>query len=159
MHNDVNNWRRGVFHWGFIAYNGTWAEGFTFSSRVNGMNALDCFLLSSQYHDSRVKNVPLIDSLLRRTFNREKQRAIIYAGAIMHETGHSLSLNNPGVDNHNAVWPWQIGYWQYGPYKSVMNYRYIYTNLIDYSDGSHGKNDYNDWASIDLTNFNPRIHW
>ncbi|PNX53712.1 MAG: hypothetical protein BV458_02870 [Thermoplasmata archaeon M9B2D] len=159
MHNDANNWRRGVFHWGIVAYNWTWAEGFTFSSRIDGVSAVDCFLLSSKYHDSRVKNIPLIDSLIRKTFNSEKQRAIIYAGAIMHETGHSLSIHNPGVDNFDAVWPWQIGYWLYGPYKSVMNYRYIYTDLIDYSDGSRGKNDFDDWSSIDLTYFNPRIHW
>jgi hypothetical protein len=37
-----------------------------------------------------------------------------------------------------------------------MNYRYIYTDLVDYSDGSHGRNDFNDWATMDLTNFNPR---
>ena len=40
-----------------------------------------------------------------------------------------------------------------------MNYRYVYSGLTDYSDGSHGKNDYDDWANIDLTYFNPGIHW
>ncbi|KYK20748.1 hypothetical protein AYK25_04415 [Thermoplasmatales archaeon SM1-50] len=159
MHNDANNWRRGVFHWAIITYNWSWAKGFVFQSQINGVRAIDCLLLSSKYHDSRVKNIPLIDSLIRKTFNSEKQRAIIYAGAIMHETGHTLNIRNPGVDNHNAVWPWQIGYWQYGPYKSVMNYRYIYTDLVDYSDGSRGKNDFDDWGSIDLTYFNPRPHW
>jgi hypothetical protein len=37
-----------------------------------------------------------------------------------------------------------------------MNYRYIYTALVDYSDGNHGKNDYDDWGTIDLTYFQPR---
>jgi hypothetical protein len=159
MHRDINNWRRGVFHWGIISYNGGWAQGFTFGSRINNTFAIDCFLLSSKYHDSRVKHVPLIDSLIRRTFNSEEQRAMVYGGAIMHETGHSLSIEAPGCDNHQSIWPWQICYWRYGPYKSVMNYRYVYTALVDYSDGSRGKNDYNDWANMDLTNFNPRPHW
>lgn len=37
-----------------------------------------------------------------------------------------------------------------------MNYRYIYTDLMDYSDGSHGRNDFDDWGTLDLTSFNPR---
>jgi hypothetical protein len=159
MHGDEHNWRRGIFRWAIIAYNGTWANGFTFGSEVNGSFALDCFLLSSKYHDSRAKHVPIIDSLIRKTFNKEKQRAIIYAGAIMHETGHTLDARAPGVDNWEGIWPWQVDYWRFGPYKSVMNYRYIYTDLIDYSDGSHGKNDYDDWGTIDLTYFNPGIHF
>jgi hypothetical protein len=52
-----------------------------------------------------------------------------------------------------------MDYWRYGPYKSVMNYRYIYNGLNDYSDGFRGKNDHDDWSSIDLTLINPRIHW
>jgi hypothetical protein len=157
MHGDVNNWRRGVFRWAVITYNSSWAYGFAFSSNINGLFALDCFSLCSSYHDSRVKHIPFIDSLIRKTFDREKQRAIIYAGAMMHETGHILNIRAPGVDE--GAWPWQMNYWRYGPYKSVMNYRYIYTDLIDYSNGSHGKNDYDDWATIDLTYFNPRPHW
>jgi len=33
-----------------------------------------------------------------------------------------------------------------------MNYRYTYS-ILDYSDGSHGKIDYDDWENIDLTYF------
>jgi hypothetical protein len=156
MHQDEYNWRRGVFHWGIISYNWSWAKGFCFSSRINESSAIDCFFLSAKYHDSRVKNIPLIDSLVRKTFDSEKQRALIYAGAIMHELGHSLSIWNRGVDNRRSVWPWQLGYWRFSTYKSVMNYRYIYTGLVDYSDGSHGKLDFNDWEQMDLTYFNPR---
>ncbi|MBN1281240.1 MAG: hypothetical protein JXA00_06290 [Candidatus Thermoplasmatota archaeon] len=157
MHGDAQNWRRGVFRWAIVSYNGTWANGFAFSSRVNGVFALDCFLLASSYHDSRVKHVPFIDSLIRKTFSSEEQRAIIYAGAMMHENGHLLNIRAPGVDR--GAWPWQVDYWRFARYQSVMNYRYIYTDLIDYSDGSHGKNDYDDWGTIDLTYFNPRTHW
>jgi hypothetical protein len=77
----------------------------------------------------------------------------------MHETGHSLDIWAPGADLQDGMWPWQINYWRFGPYKSVMNYRYVYSDLVDYSDGSRGKNDFNDWAIIDMTNINPRPHW
>jgi len=157
MHGDLHNWRRGVFRWCIITYNYTWAKGFTFSSRINGTSALDCFLLSSKYHDPRGNlYFPLI---IRKTLNREINRAIIYAGSIMHETGHTLGLYNPGVDNSQTVLPWQIDYWRYGPYKSIMNYRYVFNGVNDYSDGSRGKNDFDDWSAIDLTLINPRIHW
>jgi len=158
MHQDANNWRRGVFHWGIIGYNVTQITGFTFGSRIGQMFAIDCFYLPALFLNSQVKIIPLFSSLVRKTFNNEKQRALIYAGVIMHETGHSLGLNCPGVDCHDGLWPWQVNYWRYGPYRSVMNYRYVYSDLVDYSDGSRGKNDWNDWATIDLTNFNPR-HW
>jgi len=160
MHGDAHNWRRGVFRWCIVAYNGsTWANGFAFSSRINGSFALDCFFLSSKTLDSKVKQFPLIDSLIRRTFNSEKQRALVYAGGIMHETGHTLNVQAPGCDCQDGIWPWQINFYRYGPYKSVMNYRYIFTDLVDYSDGSRGKNDYDDWGTIDLAYFNPRTHW
>jgi len=77
----------------------------------------------------------------------------------MHETGHTLNIDGPGVDDFQGQLPWQVDYWRYGPYKSVMNYRYIYNGNIDYSDGSRGKNDYDDWAHLDLTLINPGIHW
>ncbi|MFA5102938.1 MAG: hypothetical protein WC525_07255 [Candidatus Thermoplasmatota archaeon] len=159
MHQDANNWRRGVFHWGFVGYNASQTVGFTFGSRINGLFAVDCFYLPALNLNSQVKLIPLFSSLSRKTFNSEKQRALVYAGVIMHETGHSLGINNPGVDCHDGKWPWQVNYWRYGPYKSVMNYRYVYTDLVDYSDGSRGKNDWDDWAIIDLTNINPRPHW
>jgi hypothetical protein len=159
MHKDANNWRRGVFHWGIVGYNVTQITGFTFGSRVGQLSAIDCFYLPALFLESQVKIIPLISSLVRKTFNSEKQRELIYAGVIMHETGHSLGVDCPGSDCHDGMWPWQVNYWRYGPYRSVMNYRYVYSDLVDYSDGSRGKNDWNDWATIDLTNFNPRTHW
>ena len=159
MHQNANNWRRGIFHWGFIGYNVTQITGFTFPSRIGQSYALDSFYLAAVFLNSQVKIIPIISSLVRKTFNSEKQKALIYAGVIMHETGHSLGVDCPGSDCHDGMWPWQVNYWRYGQYKSVMNYRYVYSDLVDYSDGSRGKNDWNDWATIDLTNFNPRPHW
>jgi hypothetical protein len=159
MHQNANNWRRGVFHWGIIGYNVTQKTGFTFGSRIGNLQATDCFYLPALFLKTQVKLIPIFSSLARRTFNSEKQLAYIYAGVIMHETGHSLGLHCPGVDCHDGKWPWEVNYWRYGSYKSVMNYRYVYSALVDYSDGSRGKNDWDDWSSIDLTNINPRPHW
>jgi hypothetical protein len=159
MHQDANNWRRGVFRWCIIVYKGTWARGFTFASRVNKTWALDCFLIETDFHEMRSKLFPFIDGCYRRTFNRTLNRACVYAGAMMHETGHTLGIYAPGVDDPTTVWPWQVDYWRYGPYRSVMNYRYIYNGVNDYSDGSRGKNDNDDWAMMDYTLINPRIHW
>jgi len=156
MHGDPHNWRRGVFRWAIITYNSPYAPGFVFSSRINGTTALDCFLISTNYHDMMTKAFPIIRGLYRRTFNREMNRAYVYAGAIMHETGHTLGIIG---DIPNSIWPWQINYWRYGRYKSCMNYRYIYIGVVDYSDGSHGINDYDDWGNIDLTLINPGTHW
>ena len=70
----------------------------------------------------------------------------------MHETGHSLDIYNPGVDNPNTIYPWHPDYLKYRPYKSCMNYGYTYV-LVDYSDGSRGMNDFADWNNLDLTFF------
>ena len=70
----------------------------------------------------------------------------------MHELGHTLDIENPGVDNDHTMNPFQIQWWIYGPYKSCMNYRYTY-RLVDYSDGSRAFNDFNDWEDMDLTAF------
>ncbi|MDD5778901.1 MAG: hypothetical protein PHU95_05600, partial [Candidatus Thermoplasmatota archaeon] len=78
--------------------------------------------------------------------------AVVYASVYMHETGHSLDIYNPGVDNPNTMYPWTLDYWKYRPYKSCMNYGYTYV-LVDYSDGSRGMNDWNDWNDLDLTYF------
>jgi len=78
---------------------------------------------------------------------------IVYASVFMHETGHSLNIRNPGVDNLDAMYPWQPEYWKYRVYKSCMNYGHTYT-FVDYSDGSRGMNDFDDWNNLDLTYFN-----
>jgi hypothetical protein len=155
MHGDANNWRRGVFRWCIVSYDYIWAKGQTFSSRIGNSRAVDCFFLSTKFHEFRAKIFVLLDGLARGTFTREMARVWVYAGGIMHETGHTLNIRAPGVDDFKSVWPWQVNFWKYAPYKSCMNYRYIYRGVVDYSDGSRGGTDYNDWGSLDLTYFNP----
>ncbi|RLF61368.1 MAG: hypothetical protein DRN16_03770 [Thermoplasmata archaeon] len=39
-----------------------------------------------------------------------------------------------------------------GPLKGILKPSYAWM-VLDYSDGTHGEHDYNDWAHIDLTYF------
>jgi hypothetical protein len=90
----------------------------------------------------------------------ERQRMLMEAAYVMHELGHSLGIEpwtHEGCDNfsfagslknsrnYNAVW---------GNYRSVMNYYHVIDKkLVDYSDGSHGKNDFDDWGHLYLPTF------
>ena len=79
-------------------------------------------------------------------------RDVVYASAYMHEMGHTLRFNPIPGHNWNSYYPWQIGWWQARPYKSCMNYGYMYYT-VDYSDGSRANNDYDDWQRMDLAAF------
>ena len=75
---------------------------------------------------------------------------------MMHESGHILgvySSNTPGCDDDQSRGFRQVNWWKwFFAYKSVMNYGRVVT-ILDYSDGSRGKNDFDDWHRIDLTLF------
>jgi hypothetical protein len=153
LHGNKNNWRIGVFHYALIVYDAGYA-GYAFD---NGhTNLSDSLQISSKYQvDHTIKN-PFYNLLRRKTFNIQSQWEMVYAGVLMHETGHTLGIfhgNTPGCDDQKSSKPWQFNFWKYGPYQSVMNYRYVYSGLLDYSDGSRGRNDFNDWDTLDLTFF------
>jgi len=79
------------------------------------------------------------------------KREIATASLFMHELGHTLGIfwhTYHGCDNLTTTRPWYDGWKKYENYKSCMNYRYAWS-LIDYSDGSHGEGDFNDWAVVD----------
>lgn len=79
----------------------------------------------------------------------------------MHETGHTLGIyrsNTPGCDNPYTYTPWHKNWFKYRNYKSCMSYRYVY-RIVDYSDGSRGKNDWDDWSRIDFTLFQKKPFW
>lgn len=94
-------------------------------------------------------------------------KRLAMAVSVLHELGHSLSLNpsyHAGIDNasqvgRNNLPPLQKlqariearQYWD--SYESVMNYHKFGLYLLDYSDGSNGKRDADDWEQIDLTFF------
>ena len=103
LHNDENNWRKGVFHYGVLLYQCSVANGNAFGSNR--------YQISSNGLNEKAASLIL-------------NRDIVYASAYMHECGHTLNLNNPGVDDGDSKYPWQLDWWKWRPYKSVMNYGY-----------------------------------
>lgn len=145
--NESDAWRRGVFHYSIIVYSCN-PGGYAFCGDLPphwgytpGTNS---FMISSSLMDKHQQNVLASNS-----------REYLYASCIMHEMGHNFGLRwgHPfGVDCQFGKYPWHPSYWIFGNYKSIMNYRYTYNNM-DYSDGSHGRRDHDDWENIDLSYF------
>jgi len=133
LHGDQHTWRRGVFHYGVLVYNCLVAGGNMF-----GPNR---YQISSKQMEKKASS-PLLN------------HDVVYASAYMHECGHTLIQGRLGGHSTNAYYPWQLGWWYWHPYKSCMNYGYMYTT-VDYSDGSRPINDFNDWGPerMDLTAF------
>ncbi len=155
LQGDYDNWRQGVFHYCIIVYKSTEHVGFVFNGGDESFPYADSFILSSGYQESKVSQAFPIHVLIYKKFTKDFSRTIVYAGAMMHETGHILGIysgNTPGCDNQNTYVPWQISWWKWQRYRSCMNYAFVYL-LVDYSDGSNGKNDFDDWSRIDLTLF------
>jgi len=147
LHNNSESALRGIFHYGLVVYS-IRPAGFGFSGDTSpywgyipGTNG---FVLSSTLVDKK-----------EELFRGQKSREYLYASLIMHEMGHNFGVRfgDPfGCDNQLTKSPLQIGWWRFSNYKSCMNYRYTYL-ILDYSDGSHGKRDNDDWEQIDLTWF------
>ena len=68
----------------------------------------------------------------------------VFASAYMHECGHTLGFWPIPGPSRNAMYPWQPLWWLWRPYKSCMNYGYMYIT-VDYSDGTRGLRDLDDW--------------
>jgi hypothetical protein len=134
LHGDPDNWRRGVFHYGVVIYQ---------SSQVHGnMFGPNRFQISAHGMEWKQGQFPFL----------HLQRDIVYASAYMHECGHTFNFRPIPGHNKASYYPWQIGWWLARPYKSCMNYGYMYT-AVDYSDGSRPFGDYDDWERMDLTFF------
>ncbi len=142
LHNDLNNPRKNIFHYGLICDQGP-GNGFAFI----GWGHLNSFCISADELSSRHK-----------IFERGK---LITHGS-MHELGHTMGLfvdDFGGNDNHAAIHPRYKEYYIYRNYKSLMNYRYTYL-ILDFSDGDNGKNDYNDWEGMEFDFFkNTHFEW
>jgi hypothetical protein len=135
LKSEEDNWRTGVFHYGLVVYSTNSAAGYMF--RPNA------FQISSKGHENICENA-------------WADRTIVYASAYMHELGHTLGFWPIPGHNSWSMYPWQIGWWLNRPYKSCMNYGYMYTT-VDYSDGSRFIKDYNDWERMNLGYF--EIDW
>jgi hypothetical protein len=151
LNRDPNNWRRGIFRYGLWVYECEGVAGFAFSGN-DGYT--DSFLIKTAYADE-MSSTTIGHILNTKNWNKADRTAQVYAGIMMHESGHVLGIhrgNTPGCDNRDTYVPTQFGWWKWANYKSAMNYRYV-MEIVDYSDGSHGKNDFDDWARIDLPRF------
>ena len=90
---------------------------------------------------------------IQRWRPQETKSIISHASLFMHELGHCLGLNGYiGIDNPKTRFPWNLQYYLLGNYKSCMNYRYAF-QLIDYSNGTHGFLDHDDWGNLNLLRF------
>jgi len=146
LHNDSENWRRGVFHYGLVVFHRK--PSMAFSGDVppyyGYFPSTNSFVIS--------RSAPVY---FYKEYNGEKSMAFLYAISFMHELGHTFGIKfgKPfGCDNFFGTKPWMPAYWRFGRYKSIMNYRYFFS-ILDYSDGSHGLWDYDDWGHIDFTYF------
>ena len=135
--------RIGIFRYLVVAHN----SGFCHPS-VN--NRYDTLSVDTSLYKLLVK---------RAAFTPRTQRLML-ASAVMHELGHSLGIA-PWTfgGNDNITWAQgkaaKAAYLEaWGNYKSVMNYYCIFDkHLVNYSDGTHGPGDQNDWKAFDLTAF------
>jgi len=142
LHNDLNNPRKGIFHYSIVCDYGP-GPGFAFV----GWDHLDSFDISASWLQ---ENQP----------RYERDRLII--GGSVHELGHTLGLfvdDHGGNDNMGATKLFSVQWWKYRNYKSCMNYLYTYRTL-SYSDGSHGRGDFDDWDTLDFLFFkNTHFEW
>ena len=134
LHGDPNYWRRGVFHYAIMCAQMGWY------GRPAGGRMF--------YIDSHCVGVQYVRNWLWMLRLQGSDYTTALASVFMHELGHTLGLIDfEGIDNEKSRFPWNKEYWEWGPYKSCMNYRYVY-KLVDYSDGDDADHDQNDWAVI-----------
>lgn len=148
LHNDENSWKRGIYHYGIFVYHCK-PNGFAFSGsggRFWGYGpGTNSFIIESQ-------------TMERIAERLNKPLPYVYAASVVHEMGHNFGIRfgNPfGCDNRHSTKPWFPSFWLFLNYKSIMNYFYTY-DILDYSDGTHGMFDFDDWNEIDLSYFEPR---
>lgn len=135
LHNDLNNVRQRIFHYGIIC---DYTEGPGFA--VIGWDHLNSFIIGAQF--------------LTESYPRYSREWLVMT-SVMHELGHTFSLivtKYNGIDNHLAMQPFYKEFWYYSRYVSLLNYLYTFW-VMDYSDGSRGKGDYDDWGALDFSFF------
>ncbi|RLF48290.1 MAG: hypothetical protein DRN29_00020 [Thermoplasmata archaeon] len=136
LHGIKNRWRHGIFHYAILCGVNPWKKniaGFNFQQ--------DAFVVCI--------------GTIRAYRVLKSSRTTATASLFMHELGHNLGLFSsdfPGIDNESCNYPWRKGWWVYADYKSCMNYRYAW-HLVDYSNGTHGEIDYDDWGNLNFYHF------
>jgi parallel beta-helix repeat protein len=135
LHNNLNNPRKGIFHYCLVCDYGPGA-GFAFI----GWDHLDSFDISAQM---------LVYE------HTQFERDILIVGGAIHELGHTFGLNvddHGGNDNRGAAQPFSRQWFKYRNYQSCMNYWYTY-RIFGFSDGTHGRGDFDDWGNMDFSFF------
>jgi parallel beta-helix repeat protein len=135
LHNDLSNPRQRIFHYCLVCDR---SDGNGFA--VFGWDNLNSFIIAA---DQLSTNQP-----------RYQRNFLIVAGS-MHELGHTFGLIAKrfiGIDDKATLKPIYKQFWESFTYRSVMNYLYTYS-FLDYSDGSHGPHDFNDWGNINFSFF------
>jgi hypothetical protein len=146
LNGEPGYWRKGVFHYVILSdMLFKTMPGFVFI----GWDEADSFTLSMRYYREEIPAV---------------FRDHVHATVFMHELGHTLGLFHDlyhGIDNESSLIPFPLPFIQgqvtYARYLSCMSYQYAW-QILDYSDGSHGRGDFDDWGHIDLTFFQDS-HW
>jgi len=141
LNNDPNSWRRGVFRYALYVNDHFPIRGMEFP----GENSITQFFK------------PGLNSYVIATKAFKDSNDFLDACIMLHELGHTLGvvMGRPlGCDNQLMRFRFSIQKIIFKNYKSVMNYQYCNT-ILDYSDGSHGIFDSDDWSKIDLTYFQP----
>jgi hypothetical protein len=87
----------------------------------------------------------------------QRIKHLLLTSTILHELGHTLSIapyTIEGCDNASFLSQRKEYLKEWGNYKSVMNYFYANDlTLVDFSDGTNGYNDQNDWENFYLPFF------
>jgi len=135
LHNDLNNPRKGIFHYGIIC---NYCPDLNFP--FFGWDHFDSFAISGKWlkESNPLKS---IDNLI--------------GGALVHHLGHTLGLTADtfdGIDNIGSSRVFTLQWLKYRNYESCMNYRYKY-KILTFSDGTNGRGDFNDWKSLDFSFF------
>lgn len=135
LHNDLNNPRKGIFHYGVVC---NYCPDLNFP--FIGWDHMDSFAISSEW--------------LQELYP-QKTRGQLIVGAAVHHLGHSLGLladKHYGIDNTGTTKIFTKQWCKYNNYKSCMNYNYKY-DMFSYSDGANGLNDFNDWRNLQFDFF------
>jgi len=135
LNNDLNNPRKGIFHYGIIC---NYCPDLNFP--FFGWDQFDSFAISGKWlkESNPLKS---IDNLI--------------GGAIVHHLGHTLGLTADtydGIDNIGSSRFFTFQWFKFRNYKSCMNYRYKY-KIFTYSNGTHGRGDFDDWENLDFSFF------
>ena len=139
LHNGREEWRKGIFRYAVMVH-------YTIPSRKN-VAGYSYWPTNEDKFCAFVVGTRVIKNYRFTPLARQTATASLF----MHELGHTLGIfwhTYHGCDNMTTIYPWLSGWDIYGNYKSCMNYRYAW-QLIDYSDGSHGEGDFDDWSHID----------